>query len=62
VSSKAGMREFNTAKGEFKVFSFILTDSKGASIRVSAFNEAATAFVDIITDGSVGLLSLANSL
>lgn len=47
------IKEINNARGNFRVFGFIITDQAGNSIRVSAFGESADKFFPMIQNGQV---------
>lgn len=47
------IKEVNSARGNFRVFGFIITDQAGNSIRVSVFGETADKFFPIIQNGQV---------
>lgn len=67
VSNKENqIKEIKNARGVFRVFSFVVTDKEGNSIRVSAFGEQADKFHSLIQNDQVltieSLLKLLTSL
>eukprot|EP00201_Polytomella_parva_P020560 CAMPEP_0175044996 /NCGR_PEP_ID=MMETSP0052_2-20121109/4146_1 /TAXON_ID=51329 ORGANISM="Polytomella parva, Strain SAG 63-3" /NCGR_SAMPLE_ID=MMETSP0052_2 /ASSEMBLY_ACC=CAM_ASM_000194 /LENGTH=733 /DNA_ID=CAMNT_0016308415 /DNA_START=83 /DNA_END=2282 /DNA_ORIENTATION=+ len=50
---KSDLRRFNSARGEGKLFSFDLLDEEGSDIRVTAFNQEAERFFELIRLGHV---------
>ncbi|XP_020228711.1 replication protein A 70 kDa DNA-binding subunit A [Cajanus cajan] len=57
VTAKGGLRRYNNARGDGKVFSFDLLDSDGGEIRVTCFNAVVDRFYDAIEIGRVYLIS-----
>ncbi|XP_028759424.1 replication protein A 70 kDa DNA-binding subunit A-like [Neltuma alba] len=57
VTAKAGLRQYNNARGDGKVFSFDLLDSDGGEIRATCFNAVAEQFYQQIEIGKVYLIS-----
>ncbi|KAI6205491.1 hypothetical protein M3Y94_00798300 [Aphelenchoides besseyi] len=51
VTAKDTARDINTKRGPSKVFSFVLTDGKGDSIKVTAFGNECEKYVDFIEKG-----------
>jgi hypothetical protein len=50
VSGKEEMREIKTARGAMKVFSFVVTDQNGDSIKISAFGTEAEKFSPLVSN------------
>lgn len=57
VTAKGGLRRYNNAKGDGKVFSFDLLDLDGGEIRVTCFNAVVDRFYDIVEVGKVYMIS-----
>jgi hypothetical protein len=47
------IKEISNARGNFRVFGFIITDQSGTSIRVSSFGEVADRVFKIVENGGV---------
>jgi hypothetical protein len=56
ILQKANMHHYTNYKGPGKVFSFLIADSSG-EIRISAFNEIADKFYDVIEEKAVFYVS-----
>lgn len=46
-------RKINTKRGETTVFSFILTDVAGNSIKIAAFGKECDSYSDLVQNGQV---------
>lgn len=60
VSNKENIKDIRNTKGQFRVFSFTVTDQQSNSIRVSAFGEQADKFHPVLTDGKVKKIVIFN--
>ncbi|KAL6501808.1 hypothetical protein OROGR_026941 [Orobanche gracilis] len=57
VTAKGEFRQYNNTRGDGKVFSFDLLDSKGGKIRATCFNAVADQFYHPIESGRVYMIS-----
>lgn len=57
VTAKGDLRRYNTAKGDWKVFSFDVLDSDGGEIRVTCFNAVLDRFYNTIDVGKIYVIS-----
>ncbi|TKR60390.1 hypothetical protein L596_027645 [Steinernema carpocapsae] len=57
ASQKSNVRNVKSARGEFKVFSFTLSDKNGSDLRVSAFGDVADRLFTIIQNGDMYYLT-----
>ncbi|KAK0414152.1 hypothetical protein QR680_007173 [Steinernema hermaphroditum] len=53
TSQKTSIRNVKSAKGEFRVFSFTITDKNGNELRASAFGEIADRLHDFVQEGQM---------
>jgi hypothetical protein len=53
ASYKEAPRQINTKRGASSVFSFVLTDVSGNSIKITAFGKECEKFADIVQNGQV---------
>ena len=60
MNTKRSFDRWNGVKGEGKLFSFDLLDHEGGEIRVTAFNEQAERFFQIVEVGKVYMVSKAS--
>ncbi|KAF7639064.1 Replication protein A subunit [Meloidogyne graminicola] len=51
------IKEVTSAKGKFRVFSFVVTDQSSTSIRISAFSETADKYFQMIENGQAYYIS-----
>lgn len=58
MSFKEAQRTINTKRGPSVVFSFVLTDTAGNSIKISAFGKESEKFSDLVQEGAVSFFSV----
>ena len=57
VSNKENIKDIRSPKGQFRIFSFLITDQQSNTIKINAFGEQADKFHPIITDGKAYYIS-----